>query len=436
MAARVPPQSLDAERSVLGAILIDTEALSKVADILEPQSFYSPQHTLIYEAIIALYQQAKPLDVVTLTNQLKKVNKLDQAGGSAYLSELIASVPTSAHLTEYASIVRENSIRRNMISLAGKMDESARQELRKLDDILDEVETSLFSLAKDNTQKDFLTAAELIEKHFEITEEYSRNPNALRGMPTGLRDIDGILGGLHRSDLIIVAARPSVGKSSFAMDIGRHAAVEDGKSVAIFSLEMPALQVMQRILSQQINVSLWDIRMGQLTDAGYARLAEGADKLSRSRIFVDETPGLSAMQLRSKARKLMLEHGLDLIVIDYLQLMQGNGRTDNRVQEISEISRSLKLLARELEVPIVALAQLNRSVESRTDRVPQLSDLRDSGSIEQDADIVMFLSREKLFNPESNSDKADVFVAKHRNGAIGKVELRFVEENTKFVDIN
>lgn len=436
MAARVPPQNLDAERSVLGAILIDTEALSKVADILEPQSFYSPQHMLIYEAIIALYQQAKPLDVVTLTNQLKKVNKLDQAGGSAYLSELIASVPTSAHLTEYASIVRENSIRRNMISLAGKMDESARQELRKLDDILDEVETNLFSLAKDNTQKDFLTAAELIERHFEITEEYSRNPNALRGMPTGLRDIDGILGGLHRSDLIIVAARPSVGKSSFAMDIGRHAAVEDGKSVAIFSLEMPALQVMQRVLSQQINVSLWDIRMGQLTDAGYARLAEGADKLSRSRMFIDETPGLSAMQLRSKARKLMLEHGLDLIIIDYLQLMQGNGRTDNRVQEISEISRSLKLLARELEVPIVALAQLNRSVESRPDRTPQLSDLRDSGSIEQDADIVLFLSREKLFNPESNSDKADVFVAKHRNGAIGKVELRFVEENTKFVDIN
>jgi replicative DNA helicase len=431
-----PPQNIDAERSILGAILLDTEALPKVADTLRPENFYSPQHAIIYECILQLFQAAKPVDLVTLTSQLKKANKLQQVGGSAYLSELIAMVPTAAHMQEYASIVREESVRRSLISLASRTQELAMQQEKRLEEIMDEVESRLFNLSKDNTQRDFQTAAELLEKHFEITEEYSKNPNALRGLPTGLRDVDAILGGLHKSDLIILAARPSVGKTSFALDIGRHIAVEAEKSVAIFSLEMPALQVMQRVLSQQINVSLWDIRMGQYTDAAYARVADGADKLARARLFVDDTPGLSAMQLRSKSRKLKLEQGLDLIIVDYLQLMQGNTRHESRVQEIAEISRSLKLLARELEVPIVALAQLNRAVENRTDRIPQLSDLRDSGSIEQDADVVMFLSREKLFNPESNKDTADVFIAKHRNGAIGKVELRFVEENTKFVDVS
>jgi replicative DNA helicase len=438
MNQKLPPQNLDAEKSVIGAVLIDANALSKVADTLKPEHFYSPQHALIFGAIINLFHAAKPIDVVTVTDELKKQQKLRQAGGSAYLSEVIAEVPTAAHLVEYANIVREASVRRSLISFAGSLTDNAHEEQRELDEILNELEGQIFSLSQDNTQRGFLSAAELVEMHFEKTEEYSKNPNALRGLSTGLRSVDAMLGGLHNSDLIIVAARPSVGKTSFALDLARHVAVEGGKSVAVFSLEMPAIQVIERMLAQQINVGLWDLRMGKMTDEGYARFAEGAGRLSESKLFVDDSPGITIGQLRSKARKLKLEQGLDMIVLDYLQLMQGSGKySDSRAYEISEISQGLKLLARELNIPLIALAQLNRAVENRSDHIPQLSDLRDSGSIEQDADLVMFLSREKLFNPDTErQDSADVFIAKHRNGPIGKIELRFIEDNTKFVDLD
>lgn len=436
MSQNVPPQNLEAERSVLGSILLDPEVLPNVAEVLKVEHFYSPQHALIFEAVLQLYQASKPVDLVTLTSQLKKNNKLQQVGGSAYLSELVAIVPTSAHSEEYAALVKEESTRRSLISLASKAQELAQSQEKPLEDVLDELESKLFSISQSTVKKDFSTAAELIEQHIELMEEYSRNPNALHGISTGLKALDGILGGLHKSDLLIVAARPGVGKTSFALELARYAAVDNAKSVAIFSLEMPANQLIRRILAQQSNVSLWDIRQAQLTDAAYARMAEAYDLVSRARIFVDDNPSLTVMQLRSKARKLMLEQGLDLLVIDYLQLMQGStSKVENRVQEITEISRSLKILARELNIPVIALAQLNRSVENRTDRVPQLSDLRDSGSIEQDADVVMFLSREKQFNPESTKDTTDIFVAKHRNGAVGRVELRFIEESTKFADV-
>jgi len=436
MSQNAPPQNLEAERSIIGAILIDPEVLPNIAEILKVEHFYSPQHALIYEAIIQLYQASKPVDMVTLTSQLKKNNKLQQVGGSAYISELIATVPTSAHSTEYASLVKEESTRRNLIALASKAQELAQSQERPLEEVLDELESKLFSISQNTIKRDFVTAAQLVEQHIEAMEEYSRNPNAMHGISTGLKAVDMILGGLHKSDLLIVAARPGVGKSSFALEIARHAAVEDGRSVGIFSLEMPANQLIKRILASQSNVSLWDIRQAQLTDAAYARMAEAYDSVSKAKIFIDDNPSLTVMQLRSKARKLMLEHGLDLLIIDYLQLMQGStSKVENRVQEITEISRSLKILARELNIPVIALAQLNRSVESRTDRVPQLSDLRDSGSIEQDADVVMFLSREKQFNPESTKETTDVFVAKHRNGATGRVELRFIEESTKFADV-
>ncbi len=434
---KTPPQNLEAERGVIGAILIDANALPKVADILHAEHFYSPQHALLYESITNLYSAAKPVDVVTITSELKKRKKLAQAGGSAYLSELIAEVPTSAHLVEYANLVKEASVRRSLITYGATLADQARIESKELEEILSELEGQLFSLSIDNTQREFLSAAELVEMHFEQIEEYSKNPNALRGLPTGLRDLDAMLGGIHDSDLLIVAARPSVGKSSFALDIARHVAVEEHKSVAIFSLEMPSIQVIQRILSQQINVSLWDLRMGMMTDEGYSRFAEGAGKLAEAKLYVDDTPGVTIGSLRSKCRKLMMDKGLDMIVVDYLQLMQGSGKyKDNRAQEISEISRGLKLLARELSVPVVALAQLNRSVENRADHMPQLSDLRDSGSIEQDADVVMFLSREKLYNPDTEKQNiADVIISKHRNGPIGIVELKFIEENTKFADL-
>lgn len=436
---RLPPQNLDAERSVIGAIMLDSSVLVTIADSLRPEHFYAPQNGIIYETILELFQKAKPIDVVTLTSALKTKKKLQQVGGSAYLSEVIASVPTAAHVQEYAQIVKEAAIRRNLVSFGATLGENAVKEDKELASILDELEGKIFSLSQDSAQRDFQTAATLLEKHFEITEEYSKNPNALRGLPTGIRAVDEILGGLHNSDLIILAARPSVGKSAFAFDIARNVAVEIGKSVAIFSLEMPGVQVIQRILSQQINVSLWDLRMAKMTDAAYSRFAEGAGKLADAKLFVDDTPGLNIMQLRSKARKLKIEHGLDFMIIDYLQLMQSvnPGRSDNRANEVAEISRSLKLLARELGIPIIALSQLNRAVESRNDHVPQLSDLRESGSIEQDADLVIFLTREKLSNPETeNPDKAEVFIAKHRNGPVGKVELRFEEKTTKFMDTN
>jgi replicative DNA helicase len=433
---RIPPHNLEAERSVLGSILIDTNVISSIADTLRAEHFYSPQHALIYEAILELYRTAKPIDVVTLTSQLKSKKKLSQVGGSAYLSELIAEVPTSAHVQEYALIVRQASVRRELISLSGNLEELARVEDKDLNDILNQVEGKIFSLSQDHTQKEFQDAATLLEMHFAKMEEYSKNPNAMRGIPTGLRTVDEVLGGLHASDLVILAARPSVGKSSFAFDIARHVAVEEKKAVAIFSLEMAGTQVIERLLAQQINVGLWELRMGRMSDESYTRFAEGAGRLSEAKLVVDDTPGLNVMQLRSRARKIKMEYGLDLVIIDYLQLMQGmSSKVDNRVQEVSEISRSLKLLARELEVPVIALSQLNRAVENRNDHIPQLSDLRESGSIEQDADLVLFLSREKLFNPEAEiPDKADLIIAKHRNGPVGRVELRFQEAITKFVD--
>lgn len=439
MSQRVPPNNLDAERSVIGAILIDSDVIAYVSDILKPQHFFSPQHSIIYESLLELFHGGKPIDVVTLTSSLKKKKKLAQAGSSAYLSELIASVPTSANAKEYANIVKEASIRRRLISFAGKMDETSRVEDRQLEEILDELETEVFSISQDGAETDFADAATLVDKFFAQTEEYSKNPDALRGIPTGLKGVDAVLGGLHDSDLVIVAARPAVGKSSFAFDLARHAAVYEKKSIAIFSLEMPDVQVMARLISQEISVPLYDLRMGRMTDTAYARFAEGAGKLSESRLFVDDTPGVTAMQLRSKARKLKLEHGLDMIIIDYLQLMQGSGKrsNDSRANEVSEISRSLKILARELSIPVIALSQLNRSVENRSDHLPQLSDLRESGAIEQDADIVIFLSREKLFNPDTErGDTADLIVAKHRNGPTGRVELKFEEKITKFVDID
>jgi replicative DNA helicase len=438
MATRLPPQNLDAERSVLGAILVDTESISRVGDMLKPEHFYAPQHGIIYEAIMQLYHASKPIDVVTLKSVLEKMKKLSQVGGVAYLSELIAVVPTSAHIEEYASLVKECSVRRRLISYAATLDEQARVEDKKLDELLDTVEGEIFSVSQDNTQKMFKHAKELLEQMWEKIEDYAKNPGAIRGIPTGWKGLDEVLGGFHNSDLVILAARPSVGKTSFALDVARRACINHGKAVAFFSLEMPEIQVIERVFSQQIDVPVFELRTGKYTDEVWRRYTEGVGKLSESNLYVVDTPALNIMQLRSMARKLKMEANLDMIIIDYLQLMQGStNRVENRTGEVSEISRSLKILARELGIPVIALSQLNRAVENRTDRKPQLSDLRESGSIEQDADVVIFLSREKLFNAETaNPDVANVIIAKHRNGPIGEVALRFVEKTTKFEDMD
>ncbi len=436
MDLRVPPQNLEAEKAVIGSILIDPDSLSKVHDILRADYFYDPRHSLIYSTIDKLFVENRAIDVLTITDELKKNKKIKQSGGAAYLSEIVAEVPTSANIYDYAVIVKEKATRRSLISYGSKLDESAREENREIEDILDELESNLLGLSTDSATRDFFDSATLLEMQMERADEYAKNPNALRGLSTGLKNIDNILGGLHKSDLIILAARPSVGKSAFAVHMAREAAVSEHKSVAYFSLEMPAVQVMERMMAQQMHANLWRLRMGNLNESEFKRIPEATGKLGEAKIFINDTPGISMMQLRSKARKLAMENGLDLIIIDYLQLMTTRD-IDNRAQAVGEISRSLKILARELNIPIIALSQLNRAVENRQDRMPQLSDLRESGSIEQDADLVIFLSREIITDEEENSDdkKIDVIIAKHRNGGVGKVNLKFIAPEQRFEDI-
>lgn len=435
---RIPPYNLEAERAILAAILIDSEIMNKVGELLRPDYFYDQRNQIIFEHVSKLYLKGKNVDLITLNASLSKSNQIKQAGGQEYLSEIIVQIPTSANAEDYADLVRESAIRRKLIEYGAQLDQDARKQDVELNDILNDLEKNLFSISKDSTTSDFYDAATLLELQMKKADEYAKNPSGLRGLPTGLNSLDGILGGLHRSDLIIVAARPSVGKSAFSFDIARHIAVEEGKTVAIFSLEMPAIQVIERMLAQQIKVNLWNLRMSKLTDEDYRKYSIGAGKIGDSKLFIDDTPGINIMQLRTKTRKLMLEHNLDLILIDYLQLMQGNSRgSDNRAQEIAEISRSLKILARELNVPIIALSQLNRAVENRQEKIPQLSDLRESGSIEQDADLVVFLGREvteEVVDEANPVFNVDVFIAKHRNGPTGKIRLKFVGAQQKFFD--
>ena len=436
MADRIPPQNLEAERAVIGSVLIDNEVTDKVADVLKPEFFYDPKHQIIFEAMINLYRTSSPIDVLTLTAELKKTKKFKQIGGGVYLSEIISEVPTSANVGKYAEIVREMFIRRSLITFGAQLDEQSRNESESIEDILGGVEQHVVELSKDNTKQDFLDSATLLELQMKKADEYAKNPDALRGLPSGFRNVDKILGGFHTSDLVILAARHGTGKSAFAFNIARNVAVNEKKTVAIFSLEMPALQVMERMLSQQIQVDLWNIRMGKMTDQEFKRYPEGAGKLSEANILIDETPGISIMQLRSKARRLMLEKGLDMIIIDYLQLMQAR-EIENRAQAVGEMSRSLKILARELEIPVICLSQLNRAVENRSDRTPQLSDLRESGSIEQDADVVMFLNREAQVDDDEEEDEPIIHftVAKHRNGPIGSSKLKFIGSQQRYIEV-
>lgn len=435
MELRVPPQNLEAEKAVIGSILLDNTSLFQIVDIVNPEDFYDPKHKLIAKTIFSLYSQNTAVDLLTLTGELKKQKKIKESGGAAYLSEIVAEVPTAANIKAYAEIVREASVRRSLITFGAKLDEVARNETTSVDEIVDELEGDLLSISRNTTKTDYIDANTMLEMHIKRADEFAKNPNALRGIPTGLRDLNTYLGGLHKSDLIILAARPSVGKSAFAISLSRHASVKEKKSVLFFSLEMPAVQIIERVLAQEMEVNMWNIRMSKLTDDDYRKHSEAAGKISESKFYVDETPGITIMQLRSKARKLAIEEGLDLIVVDYLQLMQTRD-VDNRAQAVGEISRALKILARELNIPIIALSQLNRAVENRAERIPQLSDLRESGSIEQDADIVLFLSRDLPTDEEEDDEEQviDVTIAKHRNGAIGRFKVKFYGAQQRFVD--
>ena len=393
MVTKIPPQNLEAERSVLGALLLDEDAIVRVIETLEPDHFYSPHHGKIYEAILSLFERGEPLDMVTVTDELEKRKLLEEVGGAAYLADLVSSVPTSAHVAHYAQIVRECATKRRLISAASEIAESGFDGESSANDLLDQAEQKLFSISRGELRREFTPLEDIMEIAFDQLDELHRNPGKFRGVPTGLPTLDEKLAGLQDSNLIILASRPSVGKTSLSLNIAHHAAVKEKIPVGFFSLETSKVQLGYRMLSAQADVDGWRLMTGKLDKEDFERIGEAMGELAEAPLFIDDTPGASVVEIRTKARRLQLEHGVRLIIVDYLQLARGRG-LENRVQEVSEISQALKNLARELNIPVLALSQLSRAVESRTSARPQLSDLRASGSIEQDADVVMFLYRE------------------------------------------
>ncbi len=434
-AAFVPPHSRDAERSLLGAILVDSEALIRVADIVASDDFYDARHGMVYEAIIGLYEARKPIDLVTLAEALKSSKQLVTIGGMAALTDLAASVPTATHAAEYARIVAAKATLRRLDQAGHTISGFARDEKRELEQILDEAEQALFSVSQKHLKQNFISVKEVLADSFDRLDALHKDNQALRGVPTGFAGLDNLLAGLQRSDLIILAARPSMGKTALALNIASHVAIKEGIPVGIFSLEMSKEQLIDRMLSSESGIDSWKLRTGNLEDKDFEKLNSAMGVLAEAPLFIDDSAMTNALEMRTKARRLQSEHGLGLIIIDYLQLMSGgkSSGSDNRVNEISEISRSLKGLARELDVPVIALSQLSRAVESRHPQIPQLSDLRESGSIEQDADVVMFVYREEYYNKETERQHiTDLLIRKHRNGPVGDVELFFSAEHMLF----
>jgi len=432
---RLPPHNLEAEQSALGSILLDRDAIIRVETILRPEDFYQPAHGMIYQAMRDLYNRREPTDILTLSDELGRRNQLESVGGLAYLSSLIESVPTAVHVEYYSRIVERTSTQRRLIQAGAEVVSVGYREDLEIEDALDQAERSIFGVAQRRLTKEFQKIDEVLEGFFDRLGERREQRDALVGVPTGFSDLDKLTGGLQRSDLIILAARPGFGKSALALGFAYTAAVQHDRVVGVFSLEMPAEQLVQRLVAAETGVDSHRLRMGHIEDNEWERVVRAFGRLSNSPMYVDDSGTLSIADVRTKARRLQAEHGLDLLIVDYLQLMQGK-RSENRVQEIADISRGLKSLARELDVPVVALSQLSRAIESRTGHRPQLSDLRESGSIEQDADIVMFIHREDKFDHESEKKNlAEVIVAKHRNGPIGSIPLRFFENNARFADL-
>jgi replicative DNA helicase len=440
---RLPPQNIEAEAGVLGSILLDKDAIIKVGDILHSDDFYDEKNRAIFLAMLELFEKNSSIDFLTVSNVLDIEGKLDFVGGSAYLAGLVNSVPSAAHVVHYASIVKRKGTLRRLISVAGEITNLSYGEEGDIETILDSAEQKLFAVSQKYLKQNFVPLTDILHETFERLDYLHKNRGTLRGIPTGYIDLDKKLGGLQKSDLIILAARPSMGKTSLALDFARNVAVNHKIGVGLFSLEMSKDQLVDRLLSSESNVNLWKLRTGQLSDDGensdFQRIGEAMGRLAEAPIFVDDTAGASVMEIRTKARRLQSDNKIGLIVIDYLQLMQGSSyNSENRVQEVSEISRSLKSLARELNVPVLALSQLNRAVENRPDKKPMLADLRESGSIEQDADVVMFISRQDMYktNDADNTNIAEITIAKHRNGPTGSIELFFDAEKTSFRNLD
>ncbi len=445
---KMPPQNVEAEESLLGCLLIDKDAIIKIADIVFEKDFYKESHELIYRAMKELYTRREPIDILSLTNRLEERNELSQVGGRTYLAHLSTAVATSSHIVHYAQIVHRKSTLRRLIETAAQIGEMGYREDEDLEKILDEAEQKIFAVSQKYVKNIFVPIDSLLTEAFDRIDELHKQSGKLRGIPTGYYELDDMLAGLQKSDLVILAARPSVGKTSLALDIARQSAVKSKASVGLFSLEMSKEQLVDRMLCAQAGVSLWKMRTGKLSDReednDFARIGEAMGRLSEAPIYIDDSANTSVMEIRTKARRLQMERGLDMIIIDYLQLMEGRGKySDNRTQEVSEITRGLKGIARELGIPVVALSQLSRVVEQSKPAIPKLSHLRESGSIEQDADIVMFIYRkasDRNYRLEDLSDedrfKAEIHIAKHRNGPTGRVDLYFDEQTTSFKNLD
>ena len=438
IAGKLPPQNLDAEKSLLGAVLIDEETLADISEHVTAKDFYEKRNSIIYDGMMRLYEKHSPVDLLTLTEELKRKNELEIVGGSAYITELTNYVPTSAHAEAYAELVAQKAIRRRLIKASGQISELGYDEGTSTQELLEQAEAEIFSVSDQSLKQDLVSIESILTESFDRMEELHRNKGALRGVRTGYQDLDNMTAGLQRSDLIILAARPAMGKTTLVTNLAYNVATIAKQPVLFFSLEMSKEQLVDRMLADASGVDAWNIRTGNLSDDDFSKLSEAMGELAEAPIFIDDTPGLSVLEMRTKARRAMHEQPLGLVIVDYLQLMQGSGRDGgNRVQEVSEISRGLKLIARELNVPVIALSQLSRSVESRSPQIPQLADLRESGSIEQDADIVMFIYREAYYNPETERENiTDLIIAKHRNGPTGKIELYFHPERLRFMSLD
>lgn len=437
---KLPPQDIEAEKSVLGSLMLDKNAIVNVADFLLPSDFYESKHQKIYSAILELWSKGEPVDILTVSHNLKTKKELSSVGGIEYLTELADSVPTSAHVEHYANIVKEQRVRRDLIAAASEISERAFND-KNFEELLEAVEQKIFGISqKSRPQKFTLLKEELPAAYERLAKLHSGEKNILRGVPTFFTDLDKLLSGFQPSDLIIIGARPSYGKTAFALDIARQAAVKGKKSVGIFSIEMSEEQIIDRIIAGQAQIPLWRLRTGKLdSDMEFAQVREALDELSNAKIFIDDTPSPTILQMRSMARRLQIEHGIDMLIVDYLQLIQPRTNNDSMVQQVTEVSRGLKALARELNVPVVAVSQLSRDVDKREVKIPRLSDLRESGSLEQDADVVLFIYRQDKPSSPLDEDKEDniveIIVAKHRNGPTGSIKLYFDKEKVSFKNL-
>jgi replicative DNA helicase len=435
-----PPHNLDAEQSVLGALLLNERAMYSVvvAQSLKPEHFYRPQHAEIFGAMLSLYEQSEPIDHVAVTERLQRTGKLESVGGPSFVAGLTAAAPTAGNAQHYAKIVHENALLRRLLNTTFEIQQSVYNREADTDTLVDLAERSVLEVAQDDKQKDFVSAAELLDRALDRFQELAHQKTALIGTPSGFKDLDEVTGGFHPGNLIILAARPGMGKSALVTNIAENAALAHGKPVALFSLEMSEQELAQRFVASQANIKGEDLRRGRVDERRWPKILEACDRLQGAPLFVDDTSDVGTTEIRAKARRLhqQSENGLGLVIVDYLQLMRADGRIENRVQQIGEMSRGLKLLANELEVPVIALSQLSRAVESRTDKRPLLSDLRESGNLEQDADLVMFIYRDEYYNKEESEEPgvAEIGIAKNRHGSLDTVKLTFQGEYPKFMN--